>query len=158
VLTRLLRSTGKRRLRLLAAYRSTEVLPGHLLSTLMVDLAREDLVSQLELAPLQPKDAVALVNSVLEGEGLLPPAHAPEGTESDQSSTLAARVVASAGGVPFFLVNCARWLQARAEHEELGEEQGDASARHERGKKSERAAHQGRNEQEGPPYAFSQPL
>src|SRR5262249_13179423 len=78
VLDRLLRSTGKRLLRLLAAYRSTEVLPGHLLSTLMVDLAREDLVSQLELAPLQPKDAVALVNSVLEGEGLLPPAHAAE--------------------------------------------------------------------------------
>src|SRR5262249_50588277 len=68
LLTRLIRGTGTRRLRILGAYRSTDVLPGHPLSILVADLAREELASRLELGPLKRRDAAALASAVLEGD------------------------------------------------------------------------------------------
>jgi tetratricopeptide (TPR) repeat protein len=123
LLARLLRSTRLRRLRVLGAYRSTEVAPGHSLSTLIADLAREEVVSRLELAPLHPQDAGALARAVLEAEGIPQAVHGASaagatdeaGAAGDAGSIPAARVVKRiverAGGVPFFIVSCARWVQ-----------------------------------------------
>jgi transcriptional regulator with XRE-family HTH domain/tetratricopeptide (TPR) repeat protein len=112
LLNRLIRSTRMGRLRILGAFRSTEVSPGHPLSTLMADLAREELVSQVELTPLEPRDALALASAVLKEEGI----------------QRASRVVQRAGGLPFFLVNCARWAQAFGEVNEQ-RESGESTAR-----------------------------
>jgi tetratricopeptide (TPR) repeat protein len=129
LLARLLRSTRLRRLRVLGAYRSTEVAPGHSLSTLIADLAREEVVSRLELAPLHPQDAGTLARAVLEAEGISQAmlgagaagatdeagAAGDAGDAGDADNTPAARVVERiverAGGVPFFIVSCARWVQ-----------------------------------------------
>lgn len=112
LLTRLIQSTHLGQLRVLGAYRSTEVLPGHPLSTLMADLAREELVSHLQLAPLEPRDAAALARAALEGEGIS--RVAPDGASAAGHmlpARVVQRVVERAGGVPFFLVSFARWWQ-----------------------------------------------
>ncbi|HEV2460522.1 MAG TPA: AAA family ATPase, partial [Ktedonobacterales bacterium] len=107
LLTHLVRSTGARHIRLLGAYRSTDVAPGHRLSTLVADLAREDLVRQLELPPLATEEATALASALLEGS--------PQASADEESDVLIARVVERAAGVPFFLVSYARWVQAQGQ-------------------------------------------
>ena len=68
LLAHLIRSTHIRRLRILGAFRSTEAPAGLPLSTLMADLAREDLVGQFELGPLEPEDALALAGNCWAGK------------------------------------------------------------------------------------------
>jgi tetratricopeptide (TPR) repeat protein len=99
LLAHLIRSTRIRRLRILGAFRSTEAQPGSALSTFMDHLAREDLVGQFELGPLEPQEALALAGEMVGGE----------------ESALAARVVERSGGVPFYLVSYARWAQTLGE-------------------------------------------
>src|SRR5262249_18520785 len=124
LLTRLIRATGTRRLQILGAYRSTDVPPGHPLSTLLADLAREQQISQLELGPLKRRDAADLASTLL--EGLL------QASRGEESSALVARVVKRSAGVPFFVVSYARWLQTRAwlqeQQEPVKEIEGDARA------------------------------
>jgi tetratricopeptide (TPR) repeat protein len=79
------------------------VLPGHPLSTLLADLARDDLVAQLELAPLEQGDATLLARSLL--QEFLQEAGGNDGR------SMVERIVERTEGVPFFLVSCTRWLQ-----------------------------------------------
>ena len=102
LLTRLIQSAHTRRLRILGAFRSTEAAPGHPLSTLISDLAREDLVSQIELAPLEPLDALTMASALLEDDGA-PPSAPPV-------SALLEDVVKRAEGVPFLIVSYAQRL------------------------------------------------
>jgi tetratricopeptide (TPR) repeat protein/transcriptional regulator with XRE-family HTH domain len=92
-------------LRVIGAHRSTEVGADHPLAVMRADLAREDQVEEQALGPLAPAEARALV------DGLLP--------ATPEASVLAAWVVERAGGVPFFLVSCARGV-ADAEAEDGG--------------------------------------
>src|SRR5262249_39912448 len=84
--------------RLLGAYRSTEAPPGHPLPHLLADLARDGLADELSLAPLAPPEARALLADVL-GEGK---------REVGEGGALLNRLLERAGGVPFYLVSCAR--------------------------------------------------
>lgn len=116
LLTRLIRSSRTGRLQILGAYRSTEVPPGHPLSTLMADLAREGLVSHRQLDPLEARDAAALARAILEGEGIAPATLVgSEAAGSVPMSHVVERVVERGGGVPFFVVSFARWWQTLGE-------------------------------------------
>jgi predicted ATPase/DNA-binding XRE family transcriptional regulator len=99
LLISLLRTTPA--LRVVGAYRTNEVSRNDPLSSLLADLAREGMVRQVEPGPLSPDEARALLKSVWEGR-----------TENDE--TLIERILARAGGVPFFLISCVRGLQAGA--------------------------------------------
>jgi transcriptional regulator with XRE-family HTH domain/tetratricopeptide (TPR) repeat protein len=116
LLTHLVRNARMGRLRILGAFRSTEAPAGSALSTFMADLASEELASQIELAPLDPRDALALASDALGGD----------------EPALAARVARRAGGVPFYLVSYARWMQTlegpNAHHEAGGWTTGERDA------------------------------
>ncbi|HLV97042.1 MAG TPA: AAA family ATPase [Ktedonobacterales bacterium] len=93
-------------LRVVGAYRQTEVRPEDPLSLMVTDLAREGLARRLVLGPLTTEEATTL----LEGE--------LAELEAGQRAAAVQRILARAGGVPFFLVSCAQGLQASA----LGEQ------------------------------------
>jgi transcriptional regulator with XRE-family HTH domain/tetratricopeptide (TPR) repeat protein len=119
LLEHLIRSTRIKRLRILGAFRSTEAQAGLPFSTFVADLGREDLVGQVELGPLEPDDALALASNALAGEIV-----------GGGESALAARVVEHGGGVPWYLVNYARLVQALGEGIDLHDPGGpSASAR-----------------------------
>ena len=83
--------------RIVGAYRDTEVRPADPLGILLADLAQARLVRQHRLGPLTPAEAAALLADLL--------VDAPgAGSEHIQ------RVVRSAGGTPFFLVSYAQAL------------------------------------------------
>lgn len=110
LLARLIQSGHAGRLQILAAYRSTEVPPGHPLSTLIADLARDELVSHIKLAPLEPRDAAALARAVVGREGIPPAARNRAAAADDLPSARVIESVVERGeGVPFFLVSFARW-------------------------------------------------
>jgi predicted ATPase/DNA-binding XRE family transcriptional regulator len=102
LLTRLIQSAHMRRIRILGAFRSTEAAPGSPLSTLIADLAREDLVSQIDLAPLESQDALAMAHALLDEDG------EPPGVVD--GGALLEDVVKRAEGVPFLIMNFARGL------------------------------------------------
>jgi predicted ATPase len=81
-------------LRIVGAYRDSEVQAGDLLFHTLGDLAQAGLVLQHHLGPLAPAEAAALL--------------------ADVDPALQARLLDRAGGVPFFLVNWAQMLQERA--------------------------------------------
>ncbi|HEX6800339.1 MAG TPA: AAA family ATPase [Ktedonobacterales bacterium] len=89
---------------LLGTYRSTEVGTDHPLSHLLADLARDGLADDVSLGPLAPEEARSLLEGLLNGE---------DGT--DRRTALIDRLLERAGGVPFYLVSCARAAQARDE-------------------------------------------
>jgi len=92
---------GEALLRILGAYRDTEVRLGDPLGLLVADLAQAGLASHHALGPLTPDDAAALLADLLAG--------AP-GAGDDGDA--AASVLRRAGGVPFFLVSYAQALRA----------------------------------------------
>ena len=81
-------------LRIIGAYRNTDVDAEHPVTMLQADLAREGGVNLIPLSPLAPDDATTLVASIL-----LP----KSSVDIDQAERLAQW----AGGVPFHLVTCA---------------------------------------------------
>ncbi len=85
-------------LRVVGAYRSTEVAPGSPLAAALADLARSGAATRVNLGPLADDEAEQLLNHVLQG--------APGVDE-----TVLRHVVERAGGVPFFLVSCAHGQQ-----------------------------------------------
>jgi tetratricopeptide (TPR) repeat protein len=99
LLMALLRSSPS--IRVIAAYRNTEIGVHGPLSTLVAELVREEKVRQVELGPLASYEARALLNNILKDR--------PESTE-----ILVERILERAGGVPFFLISCARGVQAGA--------------------------------------------
>jgi tetratricopeptide (TPR) repeat protein len=89
LLTTLARSAGQVPLRVVGAYRDSEIEDSAPLATLLSDLAHGRLARQVTLGPLAPPEAAALLEPLL-GEG------------ED-----AARVARHTGGVPFFLLSYA---------------------------------------------------
>lgn len=93
-------------LRLLGAYRSTEVRADHPFSDLLADLARDGLVDDLPVGPLAPEEARSLLESLLgDGNG---------GDTGGGSAALIDWLLERAGGVPFYLASCARAAQTEA--------------------------------------------
>lgn len=100
LLVTLTRSSAEIPLRVLGAYRDTEVRPSDPLSTVLADLAHAGLAGHRLLPPLRLPEMAQLVESLLESMG-------------DDHAALREHVVQRAGGVPFFVVS---WVQAlRAE-------------------------------------------
>lgn len=98
LLATLLRTPGEQPLRVVGAYRSTEVHPPDPLGSLLADLGAGGLADEIRLGPLAPEEAAGLLQSILEGH---------EGA----GDALREQVLTRTGGVPFFLVSCARALQ-----------------------------------------------
>jgi tetratricopeptide (TPR) repeat protein/transcriptional regulator with XRE-family HTH domain len=86
-------------LRVVGAYRITEVTMRDPLATLITDLVQAEMVRQVNLGPLAGEEARALLRTVL--------AENPGGEEA-----MIERVLTRTGGVPFFLISCVRALQA----------------------------------------------
>lgn len=83
-------------LRVVAAYRDSEVQPRDTLSDMLADLARTGLVTHLALAPLAPAEAARLLDEVAE----------------EMPAPLRERLLQRTGGVPFFLLSCAQAVRA----------------------------------------------
>jgi tetratricopeptide (TPR) repeat protein len=98
LLASLVHAPRDQRLRVVGAYRSTEVRPLDALRTLLADLATAGLAGETRLGPMSPAQATALLGSVLDGA-------------RDVTSQVHAQVLARAGGVPYFLVSCAQALR-----------------------------------------------
>jgi len=92
-------------LRVVGAYRDTEVGPADSLGLLVADLAQARLLQQRALGPLGREDAVALLNDLLDAGGGGGECAAPATGTADG-------VLERAGGVPFYLVSYAQALRA----------------------------------------------
>lgn len=88
-------------LRIIGAYRDTEVRPHHPLAGWLADLAREWRAERIGLEPLSQKEALALLVCLL-------------GEAGEAGDGLYQQVAQRAGGVPFYLVSYAQGLQAGA--------------------------------------------
>jgi DNA-binding XRE family transcriptional regulator/tetratricopeptide (TPR) repeat protein len=116
LLATLVRSEAQRPLRIVGAYRETEVGTEDGLGMLEADLAREGLVVRARLGPLSREEAAKLL-AVLLPELPRTPAGDPQGDDG----LLRERILRRAGGVPFYIVSCARAAQSGAlEHAEDG--------------------------------------
>jgi tetratricopeptide (TPR) repeat protein/transcriptional regulator with XRE-family HTH domain len=102
LLESLLRTPGETPLRVVAAYRSTEVRPPDPLGGLLADLGAAGLAVEARLLPLAKEEASVLLQSLLAGR-----------EEADE--TLRERLIVRTGGVPYFLVSCAESLRAGVE-------------------------------------------
>jgi predicted ATPase/DNA-binding XRE family transcriptional regulator len=124
LLVTLARATSQTPLRILGAYRDTEVRVGDPLAMLLADLAQAGLATQAELGPLSPAEATTLLDDLLlDAVGPAPASDRAEAQRLDTKrvkalDTLEARVLRRAGGVPFFLVSCAHALRACAADED----------------------------------------
>jgi hypothetical protein len=105
-LLRTLLRSAERPLRVVGAYRSSEVRPPDPLGILAADLARDHLLARALVGPLAPEEAAGLLRAVLERDG-------EEWAPVGQSVT-------RCGGVPFYLISCARALRAGAPDGEVG--------------------------------------
>ncbi len=99
LLTSLVSTPEETPLRVIGAYRDTDVGAEHPVTVLQADLAREGGVYHVSVSPLAPADATALVASIL-----LPT------TAADTAQ--AEHLAQWAGGVPFHLVSCANGVRA----------------------------------------------
>jgi transcriptional regulator with XRE-family HTH domain len=105
LLASLVRTEHERPLRVLGAYRSTEVFGSHPLAVALADLARDGLATEMALGPLAAHEASELLATIW-----LHDAETPDDGES--SGDLHASVLRRAGGSPFFLISCAQAMQA----------------------------------------------
>jgi predicted ATPase len=101
LLATLARSASEVPVRVLGAYRDTEVQAQDALSVMLADLAHAGLAARRVLGPLASEEAAQLL------EGLL-------GDGDDETRVLRAQVLRRAGCVPFFVVSCAQGLQQDA--------------------------------------------
>lgn len=99
LLAYLVRSPVDAPLRVVGAYRSTEVRPEEPLGVLLTDLIRAGKATKIELGPLAGDDAKALLGSLLE-------------ESVGEREQLVERVVRRAGGMPLFLVSYAQALRS----------------------------------------------
>jgi tetratricopeptide (TPR) repeat protein len=99
LLSSLVREQSSRPVCVLGACRSTEVHQGDVLSALLVDLARDGMLSQMGIDVLARPEAAELLRTLLEG---------------GEDPSVVERVLQRSGGVPFFLVSCARALHVGA--------------------------------------------
>jgi tetratricopeptide (TPR) repeat protein len=97
LLQALVRTPPERPLRILGAYRDTDISPQDPLAHLAADLAREGRAHRALLSPLSGEEATDLLVELL-----------PEEAAGD--STLLQHLLERAGGVPLFLVSCIQAL------------------------------------------------
>ncbi len=102
----------ERPLRVLAAYRDTDVAEQSPLALLAADLARQQQAARVLLAPLNTEEATVLLGS------LLP-------TQEEGGASLRQQVLERAGGMPFFLISCAQALSSRSLGEEFAGKPGE---------------------------------
>lgn len=116
-------------LRVVGAYRSSEVTADSALATLIVDLARESRATRCNLGPLKREEARQLAEGLLRAadsnDAVEPLEHSmslmseasphPSTTREPDVAALVAHIVERAEGVPFFLVSCAQGLRAASE-------------------------------------------
>jgi tetratricopeptide (TPR) repeat protein/transcriptional regulator with XRE-family HTH domain len=100
LLTSLVRATATP-LRLVGAYRDTEVHPHDPLAVTLADLAGASLARHHSLRPLATAEVQDLLDLLLDGRG-------------GDHAVVAARVTERTGGVPFFVVSCAQALREDA--------------------------------------------
>lgn len=98
----LLREPHSVPIRVIAAYRDTDVAAGDPLPMLLGDLAREELAVSVPLAPLDHANATQLLAALL--------SDAPDSLGDAES-----RLLSRAGGVPFYLVSCAQEARVSAQ-------------------------------------------
>jgi hypothetical protein len=96
LLATLVRTPATAPLRIVGAYRDTEVRPVDALGLLLADLAQAGLVRHHMLGPLAAEEAAVLLADLLGGVG---------------KGAVAERVLQRAGGTPFFLVSYAQALR-----------------------------------------------
>jgi tetratricopeptide (TPR) repeat protein len=89
------------RLRVVGAYRDTEVEPDGLLAVLLADLASAGLACQHTPGPLTTEEVEQLLDQLLAGV-------------QDAGRAARRQVLARAGGVPFFVLSCAQALRRGA--------------------------------------------
>lgn len=100
LLATLVRATSSARLlRLVCAYRETDVPANSPLAVLVSDLAREGRGVRAALEPLPDEDADTLLSVLLGGA-------------VEETTVLRQRLLERTGGVPYFLVSCAQSLRA----------------------------------------------
>jgi len=85
-------------LRVVGAYRDTDVAASDPLAVALADLARSGVATRVNLGPLSEDEAAKLLNDMLRGA-------------SGVDAEVLRQVVERAGGVPFFLVSCAQGRQ-----------------------------------------------
>ena len=93
---------GEGILRVVGAYRDTEVQPQDPLSMMLADLAHARLATHHTLLPLAMEEATQLLDTLLEGS---------PGVDEGARAALLTRVRQRAGGVPFFVVSYAQGLR-----------------------------------------------
>jgi tetratricopeptide (TPR) repeat protein/transcriptional regulator with XRE-family HTH domain len=98
LLQTLARSIPGAPLKIVGAYRATEVQMEHPLAAMLADLAVSAAIVQVPLGPLTDQDAAQVLNNLLTGRA-----------ESTEHTDL---ILRRAGGVPFFLVSYARGVLA----------------------------------------------
>jgi tetratricopeptide (TPR) repeat protein len=101
LLASLVRACADGALRILGAYRDTDVSARDALPSTLLDLVRESLARRAQIEPLAPADAVRLLDALLAGTNAM---------EVGSRESLLRRT----GGVPFYLVNCAQALHVGA--------------------------------------------
>jgi tetratricopeptide (TPR) repeat protein/transcriptional regulator with XRE-family HTH domain len=101
LLAALLQVEAERPLRVVGAYRSTEIGASDPLGGLVADLARDGHIQQIPLGPLAQAEARQLLSNLLTDTVL------PTAIQAD-------RLVQFTGGVPFFLVSCLQGLHTGA--------------------------------------------
>jgi tetratricopeptide (TPR) repeat protein len=111
LLASLLREPAERPLRIVGAYRDTDVGPDDPLSTALADLARQGMAERLLLPPLAPSEADELLThllSALSQEAEFEGVRGGAGEDDVDTAALRAQLVERAGGLPFYLVSCAQ--------------------------------------------------
>jgi transcriptional regulator with XRE-family HTH domain/tetratricopeptide (TPR) repeat protein len=108
LLAYLARSPAERPLRVVGAYRDTDIRADDLLGSLVADLAREGLLVRAALAPLAAAAAEELLDALLAEQAASPDGVAPSGPDA---ASLRAKLLLRTGGVPFFLVSCVRGMR-----------------------------------------------
>jgi hypothetical protein len=103
----LIGASAERPLRIVGAYRDTEVRPGSPLAVVLADLAREALVTRLPLGPLAADDAAHLLDELLAEASAAGAGGAKSANDSQASETAAlrAQLLQRTGGVPFVLIS-----------------------------------------------------
>lgn len=106
MLTFLLRSGSNPPIRVVGAYRDTEVGQEHPLAATLGDLAQHNLAEQRTVELLADREVMELLDALL-----------PEQGRSAEDGAVRQEIVRQAGGLPFFLVSCVQGLAATSANE-----------------------------------------
>jgi predicted ATPase/DNA-binding XRE family transcriptional regulator len=104
LLTSLVRPGGAASVRILGAYRQTEVHAHDPLANWLAELARLNVVEPLRIDALPPEEAAALLHTLLADRN------------AERRQALEEQILQRAGGVPYFLVSYAQGLRAGGLH------------------------------------------